>query len=146
MKSSIKKLLMLKAPNFVVTFSAASGRQYSIQAEGVEAVMQRDGIVYMHISRTTNLRCRTVRSGVLRYHWLSNPQGWLGNWSGLLQGTRHSRESSRCLAGKWSYILLPLTPDKRQAVSCVSKLRCSINLQKHRSSGISWTSELQSAV
>ena len=92
MKSSIKKLLMLKAPNFVVIFSAASGRQYSIPAEGVEAAMQRDGIVYMHISRTTNLRCRTVRSDVLRYHWLRNPQGWLGNWSGLLQGTKHSRE------------------------------------------------------
>lgn len=87
MKSRIKKLLMLKTPNFVVIFSAASRSQYSISTEGLEAVMQRDGIVYMHMSRTINLSCRMVRSGGFRYHWLSNPQGGLGNRSRLLQVT-----------------------------------------------------------
>ena len=74
---------MLKTPKYVVIFSAASRSQYSIPTKGVEAVMQRDGIVYMHIFRTTNLRCRVVRSGGFRYHWLSNPQGGLGNRSRL---------------------------------------------------------------
>ena len=89
---SIRKLLMLKTPKFMVIFSAASRSQYSISTKGVEVLMQRDGILYMHISRTVNLSCRVVRSGGFRYHWLSNPQGGLGNRSRLLQVTWHSRE------------------------------------------------------